>query len=160
MPGLMARLSVAALAIALLLGSCASSTDVIDSRFLGCEPGQDISIMAGLNAPNLTDGATESRFMILVDISNNSHDEVTVKSIRVEQSSNQAARYVFDTGYGKYDQVIEGGKDHTFEIPVMGRIVQGVRDVRGSGQGIDFAVSVFLTNGDQYRCSFSMDPSR
>lgn len=156
----MARISISALAIALLLGSCASSTDVIDSRFLGCEPGQDISIMAGLTAPNLNDGTTETRFMVLVDVSNNSHEEVTVKSIRVEQTSNQAARYVFDTGYGNYDQVIEGGKDHTFELPVMGRMVQDVRDVRGSGQRIDLAVSVFLTNGDQYRCSFSMDPSR
>lgn len=143
---------VASLAIALLV-SCASATDVMDDRQLGCDPGQDISIMAGVDAPGLHMDGTHDQFDAIVEISNNSHEEVTVKTIRVEQVENESSPYLVESGYGKYDQVIPEGKDHAFKIPLTGRAAQNTRSLRAQ-PGLELSVHVVLTNGDSYLCRF------
>ena len=150
---------IASLAIALLL-SCASATDVIDQQHLGCDPGQDISIMAGVDAPGLHMDGTRDQFDAIVEISNNSHEEVTVKTIRVEQVANDSSPYLVETGYGKYDQVIPAGKDHTFKVQLRGRAAQNATRALRSQPGLEIAVNVALTNGDSYLCRFDVASSR
>src|SRR5688572_28068154 len=100
---------IALLAIA-LLASCVSSTDVIDKRFLDCSSGQDISVMAGFDQPvggeNLD---VDDRFELLVQVSNNSHGEITVTSVRAEQGHTDTAQYRVETSFRRFDQVIEEG---------------------------------------------------
>ena len=148
---------IAPFAIAFLV-SCSSATDVIDKRFLDCSPGQDISIMAGFDKPPGETVGVDDRFELLVSVSNNSNGEITVTSIRGEQSHTDTARYRIENTFRRFDQVIEEGKDHTFRLPMSGRPVYrdpSVREV-GSSSGLQMIVSVSLSNGDSYRCAFEM----
>lgn len=149
--------SIAFFAIALVLAACASSdSDIIDSRSLGCESGQDVSIMAGLDNGTLREDGTDNRFELVVEVSNNSHGEVTVTAIRAEQVNRDTSRYRVDSGYRKYDQLIPEGKDFAFQLPMSGRMqfVDPSTMSRDSGNPVEIAVTVTLSNGDSYRCPF------
>lgn len=150
---------IALLAIACLV-SCASSTDVIDERFLDCSSGQDISVMAGFDQPvGGENAAVDDRFELLVQVSNNSNGDLTVTSIRAEQSHTDSAQYRVDNAFRRFDQVVEEGKDHTFHLPMMGRAVYRdprTRAVGSSTGGLQLIVTVALSNGDSYRCAFEM----
>lgn len=150
---------IAAVAVTLLV-SCASSTGVIDRRYLDCESGHDVSIATGLDAPLLHEDGTEDRFKVLVEVSNNSHDDVVVKSVRVDQRTDESTTYVVERGYGEYDQVIPPGKDHTFELAVAGRAARRSSRSLNESRAIELVVSVVLENGDHYRCLFALGPSR
>jgi hypothetical protein len=142
-----------------LAAACSSSNDLIDKQFFNCASGQDISVAAGLDSAVNTEDAFDDRFAILVEVSNNSHADVTVESIRVEQIASSSARYLFDRAYRTYDQVIEPGKDHLFELATNGRMAARSSDVRSAAPlGLD--VFVTLSNGSRYRCGFSVQPSR
>lgn len=147
-------------AIAFVFFVSCSSTDVIDRRYLDCEPGQDVSIAAGLDAAYLHDDGTEDHFNVLVEVSNNSHDDITVDAIGVDQLADELTSYTVDRGYGKYGLVITPGKDHTFELPVHGRAVKRSMQSLTASRGIEIRVAVLLEGGDQYRCSFAVGPSR
>lgn len=150
----------ALLAIAFLT-ACASSTDVIDSRLFNCDAGQDIEVQAGIGGDRTTlhmDG-TEDQFEILVEVANNSHEDVTVKSVKVDQHTPDVAAYRIDNSWRNFDQLVEEGKDHVFRLPTRGRVQrQSMRDV--TGQGIELDVTVALTNGDSYRCQFAVGVPR
>lgn len=149
---------LAAAAIALLV-SC-SSTDVIDRRYLDCEPGQDVSIAAGLDAAYLNEDGSEDHFNVLVEVSNNSHEDITVDAIGVDQMADELTTYTVDRAYRKYGRVIPPGKDHTFELPTRGRAVKRSMQSLTASRGIEIRVVVLLEGGDQYRCSFDVGPSR
>jgi hypothetical protein len=151
---------IALFAIAFLVSCASSPTDVIDERFLDCSPGQDISIMAGFDQPVGGENVDiDDRFDLLVQVSNNSHGEVTVATIRAEQSHTDSARYRIQSSFRRFDQVVEEGKDHTFHLPMTGRMVAGdprMRELGRSSGGLQMVVTVALSNGDSYRCSFEM----
>lgn len=145
-------------ALALLLLSCTSATDVIDERTLDCSPGQDLSIMAGIGGQGAREHAMDDRIEILVDVANNSHEEVTVSFVRVDQTMRDEAPFRIENSYRKFDQVIPEGEDHTFQLPTRGSAVpQDPRRVIGgsASQGVEVVVTVGLTNGDSYRCQFA-----
>lgn len=146
----------APLLLALLLPACSSSTDLIDQRSLGCDPGQDVSIQAGLNGAR-EQGMGSDRLDVVVEVSNNSHDEVTVTFVRVDQGNAGEAPYRIENSYRRFDQVIPEGEDHTFELPTTGRInpQSSTRSI-SSSQGIEMIVTVGLSNGDSYRCVFAV----
>ena len=150
---------IAAVALVLLV-SCSSSTDLIDQRNLDCESGHDVSIAAGLDAPLLHEDGREDRFKVLVEVSNNSHEDVIVKSVRVDQRTDESTTYMVDRGYGQYDQVIAPGKDYTFELPVSGRSARRSSRSLNEPTAIELGVSVILANGDHYRCFFDVGSSR
>lgn len=145
-------------ALALLLLACTSATDVIDTRTLDCSPGQDLSIMAGMGGQGAQEQSMDDRIEVLVDVGNNSDDEVTVSFIRIEQSMPEDATFRIENSYRKFNQVIPEGEDHTFQLPTRGRYVyQDPRRVIGASasQGLEVVVTVGLTNGDSYRCPFA-----
>jgi hypothetical protein len=154
--------TVALLAIAFAFVSCASSDGIIDERLLDCGPGQAISIEAGLDSQfRLHEDGTEDRLDLIVEVSNNSNGDVTVKAIRAEQQHADDASYRFDSGYRKFDQVIEEGKDFTFHLPLSGRGVFRDPNVQRYGdRGLELVVTVILANGDSHRCLFVVGGAR
>lgn len=154
--------TLALLCAAALLASCASSDGLIDDRVLDCSSGQDLMIRVGVQPPATV--ADESspiadRFTMLVELSNNSHNDIHVKDVRIEQyyrGANQPA-YQFDSGFKKVDEVIEDGKDIIIEVPVNGRWAQPRYRARVPDR-LEMIVAVALANGDSYRCRFVSGP--
>jgi hypothetical protein len=147
--------TIALLTIAFLF-SCASSDGIIDERVRDCDSGGDISLIAGFDNLPAGQGVNDDRFDLLLEISNNSHGEVTVTAIRVEQQHANTAAYRIDPAGKKFDDVIEEGKDKTFRLPLVGRRVLSQdrsSSVLGSN-GLELVVTVTLSNGDSYRCLF------
>lgn len=139
-----------ALLALVLLTACSSSMDMADSQSFDCGQGQAIEVRAGLDR-RIGEGAFGEQFEMLVEIANNSHEDVTVTSVRVEQLSADGAPYRFDNSYRKFDQLIEEGKDHTFHLPMTGRALNVT-----SSRPLELVVHVLLANGDSYRCSFDV----
>lgn len=150
----MKRLALLAIA---LLASCASSDGLIDEQLRDCGPGGDISVIAGFDNMPAGESVNEDRFDLLIEVSNNSHGEVTVKSVRLEQQHPEMASYRIQNVWRTFDQVIEEGKDETFRLPVVGRraISRDSRDAMFGSRGLELAVTVTLSNGDSYRCLFA-----
>ena len=151
---------IALFAIAFLAACASSSTDIIDSRSFLCGPGQDIDIMAGLDKSSV-ENRMDDRVQLLVNVSNNSHQELTVKSIRAEQLRQDVARVLIDAGTRQFNQVVPEGKDQTFEMPLLARLNTVTsqdprRERENRDRGIELAVTVLLSNGDSYRCQFDV----
>lgn len=137
----------------LLLAACASSDGLIDQRVLPCGSGQEIEIRAGLADPR-TAREVAGPLHYVVEVANNSHEDVTVKSIRVMPRAENVA------GLGQalqtFDQLIPEGEDHLFELRASDVWVQSEEfERRISGRRIEFVVVVSLSDGDSYQCSFA-----
>jgi len=146
------------LCAAALLVSCASSDGLIDERILDCDSGQDLMIRVGVQNTRSVSGESSpiaDRFTMLVELSNNSHHDIEVKNVRIDQYSRGADRppYQLDSGFKKVDQVVEDGKDITVEVPMSGRWARTV-DHSPMPDRLELVVSVALANGDSYRCMF------
>jgi hypothetical protein len=142
------------LLVVLIVAACASPTAVIDTHVFRCEPGQDISIAAGFDP-----GTSQESFgqeLFLVEISNNSNADVTVKSISIEPAELNRVR--MDQVYQAFDVSIPDGGDHVFRLPARGAIQQNaVRDLAPERVRTDFSVTVALANGDRYVCPFRVE---
>jgi len=151
-------MKLSALFAILLLTACGSSSmDMVDAQAFNCDQGQDIEVRAGLDR-RIGEAAFGEQFEMLVEIANNSHEDVTVTSVRVEQMRSENALYRFDNSYRKFDQLIEEGKDHVFHLPMTARALRTDRVT--SSQPLELAVHVLLANGDSYRCSFDVGSGR
>lgn len=151
--------TLALLFAALLACACASPTAVMDKRTMLCDSGQDIGILAGLeDAPQTTAEMAATGPTFLVEVSNNSHGEVTVKSIRIEPSDQREIR--MDNITKMFNETIAENDEHLFRLPVNAPWNYGSidRQIALSGQHLTFFVTVSLTNGDTYRCPFEVTP--
>jgi hypothetical protein len=137
----------------LLLAACASPTAVIDKRSFQCGPGQDIEIRAVLTHPAAAREAGEP-LKYQVEISNNSHNDVTVTYVRIQPRREDLDR--LDESVSRYfDQLIPPGKDHLFELPAIEAWVQSPELAQKLGERrVRFAARVSLANGDSYQCDF------
>lgn len=137
------------LLLALLLTACASSNNY--ERMLPCGPGQDIEVLAGIIDPAAARESAE-RVMYIVEVANNSDHDLVVKSIRVDPRTKIEG---LTGAYRQFDQTIEEGKDHRFEIPATDVWVQPPDfAARQSARRVEFGAVVTLSNGDAYHCSF------
>jgi hypothetical protein len=147
-----------ALCSILLFAACSSSDGLIDKRSLECGPGAAIEIEAGLDSPRVR--GTELRddnITLLVEVTNNSHEDITVRNIYAEQLSTQDANYLLDRGHLAPNATLSEDDSRTFKLPVSGRPVPNFdpRRARG-GDELVLALTVELANGDSYRCRFSV----
>lgn len=146
----------ALLAASLLLSACASPTAVIDTRDFQCAPGQDLGIAAGFEDGRSTEQLGQAAF--LVEVSNNSHAEVTVTSVRVDPD--QSNRLQYETAVDGTDVVVPEGEAHLFRLAARAPLapdpgIARAPSIRARGpEFLAFSVAVKLTNGDQYRCGF------
>lgn len=150
------------LCAAAFLAACASSDGMVADRVLDCSSGQDLMVRVGANRPQTLGGESSplgDQFEMLVELSNNSHRDILVDHVRVEQyySGMDRPAYQLESGYKKVDQVIDEGKDITVEIPMNGRWMQqtGARSV--IPDRLELLVTVGLAEGDAYRCVFVSD---
>ncbi len=137
----------------LLFAACASPTAVIDNRQLRCgEAGNDLSIAAGFNPGTDPNEMGERHFM--VEVSNNSDHELTVKSVRIEPGDRSRS---LGSAYDNTEVTIASGEDHLFRLRASSALgaPRPASAVLGSPSGVaEFSVTVVLTNGDTYRCPF------
>ncbi|HYC88093.1 MAG TPA: hypothetical protein VEO54_02685 [Thermoanaerobaculia bacterium] len=136
-----------------LLAACKSPTAVMDKRRLGCEPGHDVSLAAAYDTGSHPGELAEKFFM--VEVSNNSDHDVTVKSVRVEPSERSRGWRVVQEDT---DVTIESGEDHVFRLtatPPLWMRDSAIEAPQGRpSQYLTFFVSVGLSNGDTYQCEF------
>lgn len=144
----------------LLLFACSSATDVIDQRSIECGPGQDLEVRAGLAPPEVA--GTVGQMMFLVEVANNSHDDVTVDHILIEPRQGQRSRpgqIALERVHRSVKTLIAEGTEHVFELPASrfqgpSSAMDSEFSARG---GYEFFVHVALTNGDAYRCPFAVE---
>lgn len=138
----------------LLFAACASPTAVIDKHTFRCEPGQDISIAAGFDPGNQRGELGEREF--LVEVSNNSHADVTVTSVQIEPSDRNRG---LPGAYEKTDVTIAEGESHLFHLRPTSYALEPRRQqsTLGPSNVMDFFVMVRFSNGDAYRCPFRVD---
>lgn len=145
---------IALLPVLFLFFACSSATDVIDQRALGCGPGQDIEVRAGLAPPEHAIG----QMVFLVEVANNSDEDLTVDSIVIDPTRTPSGRRPLQRTAKDVDQLIAEGTEHVFELPTAYEAMYDSLDPRSAGQGrYEFSVTVRLTNGDWYRCPFVAD---
>ena len=140
-----------------LLASCASRDGFIDQQTLECGPGQAVTIQAGLDAQGPRMEVMDDQHSLVVLVGNNSHEEIVVKYIRVDQHPDATATYRFSGGRGSFDRTVGEGAEEEFKIPMTGRPIRPEFETQvRSGAAVSLDVTVGLSNGDQYRCAFEI----
>ena len=134
------------------VGGCASSDDRVSERFYDCEENRDVSIDVALNQPTVAFERTTDQLTMVVDVGNNLSHDIEVRAIRVEPVDMEYAHYVLERSYREFGRVIPGGESHAFELPVLARAMlrDPMSERRESALGV--VVSVYMANGDTYRC--------
>lgn len=148
------------LMLLLLFAGCASRDGFVDERIRDCAAGQELSIDLHLNMPKMMTERSGDDLTVVVSIANNSTRDVEVKSIRVEPGFTAQERYALESSFSEFHQVIEAGDDEQFELPVRGQA--GTRDnLRRTGNdAIEIVLSVYMADGDTYRCSYDVPAPR
>lgn len=147
----------AAFLLTLMLASCASSDGFIDETSQQCEPGQPVFIELGvdLSRASRLEGV-DDQITILVQISNNSHEEITVLRVATDQAFDNSAYYRVEPQSRRFNQTIAGGEQHVFELPTTGRLLARPQELRYSQPPV-LGVRVRLANGDEYHCRYQID---
>jgi hypothetical protein len=147
-------------AIALLLlfaAACASSNDgFVSDDVKQCGPGSLVTIEAGWDtqAGTPNDRGTD-RMTMLVRVSNNSNEDITVKFVRVDPMMfDRDSAYELEGGARDVNQLIAEGDTETFEVPMMSRRKMQDRTTGVRATEADVAVTVVLEPKDSYRCRF------
>lgn len=144
------------LVLFLLIAGCASRDGLIDERTRDCSSGQEVSIDLHLNAPTVMTENTTDNLTMLVTIGNNSTRDIEVKAIRVEPGFMAQEVYSLSSSYGEYNQVIIPGDDEEFKLPVLGKAGTRPTDRRSGSKTMEIAVSVYMADGDKFRCVFDV----
>lgn len=156
--------SIALVFSVLLLTACSSGSGLIDQRTMDCGSGQDIDIVAGIQqAGSRGREFGGDRAVMVVNVANNTHGEVTISNISADQITDAHTVYVYDRANLNPDATLAEGEEKTFELPMTGRRFSNpdLRDqdeLRREHQPILMALRVTLTNGDSYVCRYSFPP--
>jgi hypothetical protein len=153
---------LALLPVLLLFFACSSATSMESDRTFQCGPGQDIEIRAGLEG-NRNGRIIEpgDQLSYLVEVANNSHEDVIIESVRVDsRTASGNGGSPLDPVFKTVKQEIPQGKDHVFRFPTRFRntpIPMGdPRQLRNYESPSELNVTVMLANGDAYRCPFGL----
>ncbi len=144
-----------ALLLALFAFSCASSNDDFLAKDVEtCEPGSEIELGAGMaEMEQLGPG----RMIALVEVSNNSDHDFTVKTVRVDPANRSAGRMEIQGGAREFGTEIPHGESETFEVPLYFTMRDRMdRMPRGSNVPFEATVAVTLADGSSARCRFAL----
>lgn len=137
----------------LLFAACASPTAVIDQHNFNCDAGQPLSIAAGFDPG--AQGELGNREFV-VEVANNSEQDVTVKQVRVEGTDRNPW---IGRAYETKEVTIASGEDHLFRlkasVPYGQSAVQPTLGRRSAV--VEIQATVLLLNGDVYRCLFLVE---
>jgi hypothetical protein len=152
-----------ALVLSLLgLAACASPTAVIDQRRFFCGQGtHDVSVEGGFEDPRRGENVGDPAF--LVEVANNSNQEITVARVRIEPNNGKNRnRYRPEVAIGEV--VIPEGEAHLFRLPAREPLVAepdlAPTDFPLPPDRLQFSAVVILTNGDEYHCEFLVQLER
>ncbi len=153
--------TIALVPVLLLLFACSSATSMDDREVLDCGPGQPLEIQAGIQgARNRQIIEANEDVMFLVEVANNSHEDVIIEAIRVDPDRAGRTSGGYDPVYRVVNQEIPQGKEHLFQFPAFRRVSSAAetedRPQRGFRQASEMTVTVIVKDGDSYRCSFSV----
>lgn len=152
---------IALLPMLVLCFACSSSTKLDDREVFDCQPGRDIEIMAGIEGvkgrASINPG---EELAFLVEVANNSHEDVIVDAIRIEPSADSRGTSELDPVYQSVSYELAAGKEHLFRFPARRRLnptMDSRESTRNSfSRAPEMTVTVLLKNGDAYRCPFSL----
>lgn len=150
---------VLALLSLFLMAACASNDGFVENNRT-CESGAEVGIEAGLDTStsSVMETGGINRLNMVVQVSNNSNKEITVKRVNVDpMTMDRDSPYELDRGSREVNKVIAEGDASTIEIPmnVRRRLDGGFagRTMR-TNRGVDFSVTVLLEPDQTYRCRF------
>ncbi len=143
-----------------VFAACASRDGIIDERTLDCAAGGDLSVDVVLNMPRVMVEGTQDALTMVVAVSNNSHHDIEVKSIRVEPGYTAQQRYALEGSFREFNHVLGPGEDENFELPVRG--VAGHREPnrRIGNEALEVTLTIPLGSGDVYRCTYDVPAPR
>lgn len=147
----------ALLSVLLLSAACASNDGFVRDTVKTCQPGADLEIQAGIDAGAPNNERFDDQIDMIVEVSNNSHEDVTVKTVRVDPSHADSGRVDVVGGSKEVDEDVPEAQSKMFEIPITVRrrgVLGPQSPSRVTAQWVDFAVTVVLSDGEAYRCSF------
>ena len=90
---------------------------------------------------------------LIIEISNNSGIDVVIEQVSVTQNTTDAA-FRIEPLFRKVKELIEPGKEKTFELPVLGHQVRMPRE--GERNVVELRVVVELQSGDSYYYEFEV----
>jgi hypothetical protein len=140
-----------------LVVSCASNDGFVTNQVNSCGPNSPIGIDAGWEQQSSPIERGQMRMTLLVQVSNSSDKDITVKRVRAEpMPMERDSMYEIQGGAQDFDKLIAQGEDSTFEIPMMSmrRLQERTTGVRASG--VDVAVTVGLDSEESVRCRFRL----
>ena len=140
----------AALGVALLIASCGSSSGLISQSVEG-GPGQPITVsILGAEPDQLVDRDGARQYILQVEVNNNSDVPVTVTRISI--GDNGASAFQIQPASQTFNEMIDPGKDHQFDIRVYGKLVRNFRP--SEPKVVLLRTVVDLANGDSYFYTF------
>lgn len=151
----------------LLLASCASNDGFIDNQTNQCAEGSEIELQAGFSAQSTPSDRINRIVTMIVEVTNLSDAEVTLKNVRADAAVAQGRFYAYELEGGSRDvaAVLPEGESTIVEIPMRVRIRNqnsGAQDIapadpnREFSAEFDVAVTAQLEGGASYRCRFRM----
>lgn len=151
--------------LAVFLTACSSGSGLIDQRTMDCGSGQPVDIIAGMQQSGMRGRGDfgGDRAMLVVNVANNTHDDVTVANISADQITDAQTVYVYDRANLNPNATIAEGEEQTFELPMTARLFNNLgerRDdaMRRENEAVILALKVTLSNGDSYLCRYSFVP--
>jgi hypothetical protein len=153
----MNRLLLPLLLLLCLLCACSSSTSMADHETLSCGPGRPLEINAGLGSATSGRDPNED-LSFLVEVANNSHEDVVIESVRIDPDSGSQTRYRIAPAFQTVNQEIPQNKDFLFRLPASQHSMVGAQSPGMSSSGVQPSMTVIVNvkNGDSYRCSFAI----
>lgn len=137
----------------ILIAACASSSGFDERRGLDCSTGE-VEARVGFAGPGTHMENVDDRLTISVEVSNNSHNDITVKWVRVEQIRGNNTEYFLDNGYGAFNETIPEADDHVFELSTKGQAQPNLSRRTQPESQLQLLVLFGLENGETYRCRF------
>jgi hypothetical protein len=147
-----------ALVLLLLSAACASNDGFVSDDVKECGPGSLVTIEAGWDAQSMGRGDRgEDRLTMVVQVANNSSEDITVKFVRVDPMMlDRDSAYELEGGARDVNKLIAEGDDATFEIPMMSRRRMQNRAPGVMASEVDVVATVVLESKDAYRCRFRL----
>jgi hypothetical protein len=140
----------AALGVAILIAGCGSSSGLISQAVEG-GPGQPISVsIIGAESEQLADHEGMRQYILQVEVSNDSDVPVTVTRISI--GDNGVSAFAVRQVTYAFNEMIDPGKDHQFDIRVYGKLIRNFR--LEEPKAVLLRTVVSLTNGDSYFYTF------
>ena len=135
------------LASTLLFAACASSSG-LQTNVIEGGPGQAITVDISIadNSVSLPDPDKSRQYTLAVEVGNSSGARITVTQISIETEGSGAFQ-VYPAVH-HFNELIDPGKDHEFEMVVRGRSVRPFGP--SESHSVVLRVIVSLSNGDAY----------